>query len=360
MWCCGFLRRPGSRTDGVVRVADRPRDGRTSRAPAHRRIRRRAVRAGAHAGPPAAHHHDRPCCPPRWYGWWSGCCVRRPAAAAGRRSGVGVGIVEQISDRGACADARSWGSDRRAPCPAAQPLVSRWRATGAGDVANELVVAGATRLATDRDGAFAQQTQRPRCTNIFRTNAVCVGRPFLAPLWITGLVRLLRTPAFASSAGRTSSCWQACTLRRAGPRCTSSAPTRRYLAAGGLAINGWLAGRHRSPRHHRRLCWQPQLSCVRRAAGAAGAAGGQSVRHSGTRQRSHGRAVGWPELAATVERCAGKLPAGQREHAVILTDDFGEAAAVERFAVDRSRIPVYSGQRGYADWGPPPELATQW
>ena len=196
-----------------------------------------------------------------------------------------------------------------------------------------------------------------RCTNIFRTNAVCVGHlPRTAVDHGAGPAAAHASVRFLGGSRRPS-CWQACTLRRAGPRCTSSAPTRRYFTAGGLAINGWL--HERQPLRHVTIggrCWQPQLSCVRRAAGAAGAAGGQSVRHSGTRQRSHGRAVGWPELAATVKEVP-KLPAGQREHAVILTDDFGEAAAVERFAVDRSRIPVYSGQRGYADWGPPPELA---
>ena len=52
------------------------------------------------------------------------------------------------------------------------------------------------------------------------------------------------------------------------------------------------------------------------------------------------------------------LPAAEREHAVVLTENFGEAAALERYAADGSLPAVYSGYRGYGDWGPPPETAT--
>ncbi|MGH3814719.1 MAG: hypothetical protein ACRDUV_20120, partial [Pseudonocardiaceae bacterium] len=71
-----------------------------------------------------------------------------------------------------------------------------------------------------------------------------------------------------------------------------------------------------------------------------------------------GATVGWPELVATVERVHHGLPASERDRAIILTEDYGEAGALEQA---RSRLglpPVFSGHMGFADWGPPPDGAT--
>lgn len=59
---------------------------------------------------------------------------------------------------------------------------------------------------------------------------------------------------------------------------------------------------------------------------------------------------GWPELAATVERVVGTLPPGQRERAVIVASNYGEAAAIEFFGHDLP--PVVSGHNQYWLWGP--------
>ncbi|RBY95955.1 hypothetical protein DQ237_12555 [Blastococcus sp. TF02-8] len=60
--------------------------------------------------------------------------------------------------------------------------------------------------------------------------------------------------------------------------------------------------------------------------------------------------VGWPRFAMTVERASSELPDGTR--AVVLTGNYGEAGAVDRFAP--SLAPAYSGHNAYWDWGPPP------
>ncbi len=62
--------------------------------------------------------------------------------------------------------------------------------------------------------------------------------------------------------------------------------------------------------------------------------------------------LGWPELVATVGRVVDGLPAEQRARAVILTDNYGEAGALE--LLGSGLPPVYSGHNAYADWGPPP------
>ncbi|RBY94390.1 hypothetical protein DQ244_03470 [Blastococcus sp. TBT05-19] len=66
-----------------------------------------------------------------------------------------------------------------------------------------------------------------------------------------------------------------------------------------------------------------------------------------------GETVGWPRFAAAVERARDELPAGAR--VVVLTGNYGQAGAVDRFAPRLG--PAYSGHNAYGDWGPPPEDA---
>jgi len=66
-----------------------------------------------------------------------------------------------------------------------------------------------------------------------------------------------------------------------------------------------------------------------------------------------GEQVGWPSLAATVQRTGDGLPAGAR--VAVLTANYGQAGAVDRFAPDLA--PAYSGHNAYWTWGPPPEDA---
>jgi len=64
-----------------------------------------------------------------------------------------------------------------------------------------------------------------------------------------------------------------------------------------------------------------------------------------------GETVGWPRLAALVKDARDGLPAGSR--VAVLTGNYGEAGAVDRFAPDLA--PAYSGHNSYWTWGPPPE-----
>ncbi len=66
--------------------------------------------------------------------------------------------------------------------------------------------------------------------------------------------------------------------------------------------------------------------------------------------------VGWPQLVATVQRVVAALPANERAHAVILTNNYGEAGALE--LLGKGLPPVYSGHNGFWYWGPPPADRT--
>ena len=58
---------------------------------------------------------------------------------------------------------------------------------------------------------------------------------------------------------------------------------------------------------------------------------------------------GWPELAATVEQVVASLRPGERERAVIVAGNYGEAAAIEFFG--SGLPPVVSGHNQYFLWG---------
>lgn len=57
---------------------------------------------------------------------------------------------------------------------------------------------------------------------------------------------------------------------------------------------------------------------------------------------------GWPELAATVKRVYDELPPQERSQAVVLGDNYGGASAVEFFAPS---VPVISAHNQYWLWG---------
>ncbi|MEJ2890678.1 ArnT family glycosyltransferase [Actinomycetospora aeridis] len=68
--------------------------------------------------------------------------------------------------------------------------------------------------------------------------------------------------------------------------------------------------------------------------------------------------VGWPEYLDTVAGVARTLPPAST---IVLASNYGEAGAVEVSRAEPARAdlpPAYSGQNSYADWGPPPESAT--
>lgn len=62
--------------------------------------------------------------------------------------------------------------------------------------------------------------------------------------------------------------------------------------------------------------------------------------------------VGWPEVASQVRAQLDLLI--ERDTAVVVTQNYGEAGALEWYGF---AAPVYSGHNGFGDWGPPPASA---
>ncbi|WP_318306722.1 ArnT family glycosyltransferase [Amycolatopsis solani] len=68
-----------------------------------------------------------------------------------------------------------------------------------------------------------------------------------------------------------------------------------------------------------------------------------------------GEQVGWPDFAGSVAGAWQRIPATERDTAVILAGNYGEAGAIERYGPELGLPQPYSAHMSYADWGPPPD-----
>jgi Dolichyl-phosphate-mannose-protein mannosyltransferase len=68
--------------------------------------------------------------------------------------------------------------------------------------------------------------------------------------------------------------------------------------------------------------------------------------------------VGWPRYVDEVAEVVATLPAADRSRAVLLAGNYGEAGALDRFGPGRGLPPVYSGHNQLFRLGPPPDSAT--
>jgi hypothetical protein len=71
-----------------------------------------------------------------------------------------------------------------------------------------------------------------------------------------------------------------------------------------------------------------------------------------------GEEIAWPKLVALVSREYRALPAAQRQQATILTGNYGEAGAIDRYGPGLGLPQVYSGANNFWLWGPPPAADT--
>lgn len=67
---------------------------------------------------------------------------------------------------------------------------------------------------------------------------------------------------------------------------------------------------------------------------------------------------GWQDLVAAVEDAYGRVPPKQRAGVVILTQNYWQAAGLEHFGRSARLPEVYSPNRGYGYFAPPPDSAT--
>ncbi len=167
--------------------------------------------------------------------------------------------------------------------------------------------------------------------------------PWLAPFWITGLVRLLRAP----------------TLRALGVSYIGLCAV--FLVVGGKPY--YLAGLYplllaagAQPLLDRVRTWGATALLVLSLPVVVFTLPVLPVAEAGTAVAVNydvGETIGWRDLVVQVSDVYRTLPAGT----VILTRNYGQAGAVDRYGRDHDLPGAYSGHMAYHDWGPPPERA---
>ena len=183
---------------------------------------------------------------------------------------------------------------------------------------------------------------------------------YFAPVWITGLMRLLRDPGlrWCRAVGIAYPVLAVVFMATGGKPYYLAAMFPVLLAAGAQPAADWIARTH------------ARLRRVQLAAGMVLSAAAfpvtlpivpASAVHRTpivTLNYDAGETIGWPAFVAEIARVYGALPATQRSGAIVLASNYGEAGAVDRFGPADGLPSAYSGHMSYWYWGPPPAAAT--
>ncbi|MFE3984979.1 ArnT family glycosyltransferase [Nocardia tengchongensis] len=66
----------------------------------------------------------------------------------------------------------------------------------------------------------------------------------------------------------------------------------------------------------------------------------------------------WEDLADAVDIVATSLPPEEQARTAVVAEAYNEAGALDHYRKFKAIPPVYSPNRGFAEWGPPPDSAT--
>ena len=171
--------------------------------------------------------------------------------------------------------------------------------------------------------------------------------PLLVPVWVAGLVRLWRDPALRSlpvAYGLLAAVF----LLTGGKPYYLAGTYPLLLAAGAPAAVRWA----------RTAARRAGLVAALAVSAAVAAVLGLPVVPVDALARTPvtalnedaGETVGWPALARAVAEVAERTGP-----AVVLTANYGQAGAVDRYGPALGLPAAHSGHNGYADWGPPAE-----
>jgi Dolichyl-phosphate-mannose-protein mannosyltransferase len=187
----------------------------------------------------------------------------------------------------------------------------------------------------------------------------------LTPVWIAGVVWSLRSAQARAFRPVAIACVIAVLLQfvLGGKPYYPGAAFTFLLAAGAVPLERWLSRR------------QPLASRVRPAVvmGAAMVVSGAiglpvaipvlpaRALHTVPLQKINydlAETIAWPKLVGLVAREYDALPGPQRRRTTILTGNYGEAGAIDRYGPGLGLPPVFSGANNFWLWGPPPAADT--
>ncbi|MEU5837252.1 glycosyltransferase family 39 protein [Streptomyces diacarni] len=195
-------------------------------------------------------------------------------------------------------------------------------------------------------------TDGPMNRIIFVPSLVIVLGPVLTVLWVGGMVKLVRDPAWrpVRALAPAFAVGVVLTIYGGGRPDYVGGFLIGSFAAGAVAADRWMARRQQ-----RRLLLY---------AGMTASAALQVLMALPVLPQTSPfvplnnislESVGWPRLAERVHEAYEALPPEERERAVVLARNLGEAGALDRYGQGLPR--VYSGHNELHKWGPPPESA---
>jgi hypothetical protein len=185
--------------------------------------------------------------------------------------------------------------------------------------------------------------------------------PLLTPVWITGAIWSLRSPAARRFRAAGIGCVLVIVLQfvLGGKPYYAGGAYTFLLAAGCVPIERWLAARKTRAFRLRPAAW----AGVAMLAGAVIAAPitlsvlPARALHTVPLQKINydlGEEIAWPKLVALVAHEYHALPAAQQRQTTILSANYGEAGAIDRYGPGLGLPQVYSGANNFWLWGPPP------
>ncbi len=183
--------------------------------------------------------------------------------------------------------------------------------------------------------------------------------PFLAPVWIVGLFRLLRDPVlrWCRAIGWAYVLLAALFLATGGKPYYLAGMFPVLLAAGAQPTADWL---RRGRQSLRRALFGAALVLSAGAVLFTLPVVPVGVLHQTPIVAANydaGETVGWPTYVKQITDVYRKLSPARRARAAILTSNYGEAGAIDHFGPAFGLPHAFSGQTGYWYWGPPPEVA---
>jgi hypothetical protein len=180
--------------------------------------------------------------------------------------------------------------------------------------------------------------------------------PYLAPVWIVGLVRLLRDPVlgWCRSIGWSYLLLAGVFLTLGGKSYYLANMLPVLVSAGAQPSIDWL---HRGRTQVRKALLAVALSVtvvttvlVTLPVLPAGALHRTPIV---ALNYDEGETVGWPTYVGQIAAAYRQIPVRRRTQAAILASNYGEAGAIDRFGPALGLPSAFSGQDGFWYWGPP-------
>ncbi len=178
--------------------------------------------------------------------------------------------------------------------------------------------------------------------------------PVLVPVWVAGLVRLLRAPearpfrflgvGYLVLAGFL--------LLTGGKAYYLAGAYPALLASGAIATDGWLAEGARQTRRWL-LVAAVALSAVVGAVVGLAVLPARALGPVLAVNPDAGEQLAWPGFVETVAGVWDGLSPSEQGLAVIVTQNYGQAGAIERYGPARGLPLPYSGHNGFARWRVP-------